>query len=647
MDNSNILNELLLCFNDTDKLYDKFINIVKNIHNQQKTLHKPDKYILTKILNHFFDIETLTKTMTALKIISNKIAELKKVDYYINKLQISFLEDEYIYEILSNDNKKNSIIRHIYSNMKKHRDTNLKKINDKIHELEYSIEKKIKGKVNYKPNNTNINKYVKNVPNEINTNIYFYLQRKIKDPEARLDLELQYFKKCNDCLLDLANLVIERNNLAIYNKKTCFFELVNNDTSTSDYNDIKLLIDDLLNKIELRSRKENERFIRELRKDSYEKKVDIPDVIYYYEKLRTKYLFSPEKVFSAILIVIQKYFGITAQEIQNNNTWGSLVKTYKFYSLNKQFMGLLHVDICDKYNSRSIVSPICLQLTNNYRNTPIQVCLVAGYTNSKANCMYFTDVLSFFKEIGSAIFVLSHTNNNGMIIDDEYNNIFSQTMEYIAWEKDVMKLLCHEYDNNAIDQILFTRYIDFGNAMKFRCINAIFDQAIHESDFMKALSVEYSDSMKKNIMMLWYNQIYSNCTKLQSDIVNTNISYINNTILYQEINGSAGKIYQNILTEMFAYNLLYYIKHDNEKNIIDIILSTNNKPIKKILKNIIAQNKNSNYDIYLKDLIEYTEIDTEINNLENKKITQNKDFVSSSNHFAEETEDVAHVFITS
>jgi hypothetical protein len=227
-----------------------------------------------------------------------------------------------------------------------------------------------------------------------------------------------------------------------------------------------------------------------------------------------------------------------------------------------------------------------------------------------------------------------------MFHSDEFATLLPQIMEYIAWEKETINEICKGLDETVPDHILFTRYIDFANSIKLRCVNAFFDHIIHNSsDVIEMIN----DSIKKNgkagnILLSLYKKIYSDIMSAQRDILNLNINGINSTLLYQEINGSEGMLYGNILTEILSYGVFSLIRsgrdkrnHKNSGNyFIKNVLNSNPIKLKKTLYKFISKLGEDSYDLYLQKLIGYNEIDTDVNM---KQILLD----NNSNHFAEET----------
>ena len=121
-----------------------------------------------------------------------------------------------------------------------------------------------------------------------------------------------------------------------------------------------------------------------------------------------------------------------------------------------------------------------------------------------SNCMTYTDVIYLFKEVGNCIQKMAYSTNNGIYYDNsEFSMLMAQIMEYIAWEKSTLELICNGLDKSIMDHILFMRYIDFANSIKLRCVNAIFDHMIHNSrDLVQLIKLKKDDNVLK---MLYKN----------------------------------------------------------------------------------------------------------------------------------------------
>ena len=447
--------------------------------------------------------------------------------------------------------------------------------------------------------------------------MYNYLQKKIIDPNVRNDIEKIYYERSHNCLNLLADLVIERHKYAKSLGLNTYFNLTQKKIHSSS-DGIKLLINDLIVKINDRSRKEIERIHRELKNDGYTKKVSHTDIVYYYEKLKAKNLFKPSHVLQTMIDIVNKYFNVSFKKINYPNLWSPEIISFELI-YNKQSIGVIHFDIIKRKN-KNVTHPIALHLCHNYvdydavvHNT--RIIILANYLSYENECISYTDIVLLFREFGYALQQMFYKSPNGVIfINEEFNTLLSQIMEYIAWEKTTIKQICNTDDNSFVEHILFTRYISFATIIKNRCINALFDHCIHNSpDLMDMLESAYDD--RGETLLLLYKKIYYDTILIQSqsDLFELDINGINPTVIYQEINGSEGFVYGNILTEMLSYNIFTIIKSGYGEQFIKNVLEMDPFKMKKALHKFMTSFEKDSYDIYLQDVIGYNELDTDIN----------------------------------
>lgn len=494
------------------------------------------------------------------------------------------------------------------------------------------IEIKKKLDINYKiTTDDNLIKSLKNkqypeLSNKISGRIYYLLQKKIKDPNIRNIIEKTYFKKSEYVMGDFTKIILHRYNYAKSLGFETYFDY-NKQKSQEGTDEIKSLINDLINKLENRSRKEVERVHRELKKDGYHKKVDLYDIIYYYDKLKTKNTFCPDIVLKIIIKSFKKYFNINIELTDNNiKLWNDSVVTYSVKNDNN-LIGYLYLDL-EKRTDKFIISPISIHLCQQYLdlngcNYPTRIALIAGYENKK--CITYSDIIHLFREFGSAIQMMEYTTIRGVLFqNNEFDSLLPQIMEYIAWEKSTIEDICFDLDKSIVDHILFMRFIDFGNSIKLRCINALFDHIIHSSkDLAKLIEANILDNnYLNNIIKTLYKKIYHDVMKSQDDIINLNINGINPTLIYQEINGSGGMLYMNIFIEILSFGIFSTIKKESGSDFIKNVLNGDTTKIRKLMNEYISKFDDNSYDIYLQELIEYSEIDTELNK---QKINANSD----------------------
>lgn len=626
---------------DINKIITKILSHCKKLRGY---IHESnDNNIIIQILfEYLYVIDNLYKSIGLMQILYPS-SKFTNIDNTLEKFNNEFFSDYKMYEKLNkiksslknNDdiNALENILKKFIQKQNSEIEKSLEKINNIISEIntlmnvDYLLTVPVAAKKSF-PSNS--------IPDRllVNRQTYYYLQRKVKDPESRKIIEKVYLTKSEKCMNLLANLVIERHNYAKLSGYKTYFNLVEKSNGKSDK--IKTLINDLIIKIESKSRKEIDRIYRELLKDGFMKKVDMYDIIYYYEKLKTKHMFSPNEVVKIIFEMINKYFGLNFNKlIFPLKLWSSRAETYSVTDSNGLLLGYLHLDL-EKIGSRKTTSPVCVNICHQYKNIKNIMCysriaIIAGYSDLQKRCLTYSDVIYLFREFGCAIQYLSHLSTNGLyFINHEFNILFPQIMEYIAWEKSTIEKICIGLDKTVVDHIIYMRYIDFCSSIKIRCINALFDHIIHNSSDIITV-IKNTESNPGNVLKLLYKRVYSDVMSSQQDILNLDIIGINPTTIYQEINGSEGIVYGNVLTEILSFGVYHSIRNGGGSQFLQTVIKSDPDKLKKILDEYISKvDGNSGYNIYLHEIIGFNEIKTDIKSKSKSNVLLTE---SSSNQF--------------
>lgn len=546
-----------------------------------------------------------------------KNPDLLEANKKIESFQSNFFANESIYEKLI---KIKGIEPTIMNKFKLKQNINIDEIRLKIRSLERDIYSQLVAPNNV-PMSRGIKLSLKNVPNSINLNRqnYYHLQRNIDNAREREIIEHCYISNTNlnDALHKLALLVIERNKFAVLSGKPTFFSLVKK--SALDENTIKSDIEDLVKKIDGKSRKEIDRIYRKLSADKFDKKVDANDIVYYCEHLTTRVTFQLSHIIHCVRCALNKYFKIELVETQDTHIWNANVICFEV-KFESKLLGLCYVDL-QKTETKSMTSPISIHLSQRRGNSDVtRVAIIGNYPNFEKKIISLSDTIYLFREFGCAIQMLAHESSNGLFIENkEFCNLMQQIMECVLWEKSTIKMLCEqETIENVVDCVLFTRHLNFAYTIKMKCINALFDYVLHNSLELIKIIKSANTNDYKQIMFSVYKKIYQHIMFSQQDILNTNISGINPIILQQEINGSEGLIYCNIYTEILSFGIFQLVKNGNGLQFVQTVLKSYPQHMKKKLDEFL--DREDSYDAYLKELIGYAEIDTEINNQINHKL---------------------------
>lgn len=601
--------------------------VIEHCTSLEKDINIDKLFELLCIIDTFYKSIGLMKILRKNKNYDECDTELEK---YINNL----FSNKKIFKKIKEINKANptNLVNMIYKNFFEAKDDDLNEIYCKMNTLKKSIIKKIEEPVYVTIDNKKV---------LLNKDTFYSLQKKTKDANLRKEIERTYCEKSNRALNDFAELILLRHEYANELNYDTYFDYTKQKASLES---IKQLIDDLTNKIEERSRKEIDRIHRELSKDCFNKKVDNNDIIHYYEKLKTVHMFKPIDVLRVLIDVSSNYFGILFSPCSyKSKLWSKKVMTCEVSFQGKK-LGHVHFDM---YSSKDKVghTPLCVKISNS----PTRLCLTTGYSDIKDKCMTYADVILLFREFGTVIQMITHDKNELIVKNDEYDVLMSQIMEYIAWEKKTIDKICNGLDKTVPDHIIFTRYINFAHSIKIRCINSLFDHILHNSTKLidileECQSQEDTKNAMGEIILLYYKSIYSEVMNPQRDILNVEIPGINPTIIYQEINGNEGKIYSSILTEIFSFAVYELIKNGKGVDFIRDVISKESFSLKENLHKFISQLEGDSYDLYLREIIGYSEIDTEINKNQKLKYKKSNDIITdtSAHHFYDDSEGEVH-----
>lgn len=615
---------------------------------------KKVEYIKKLIIEHMYIIYYAFKCIGILKLTS-KQQFIDILDKKIEKYLLDFFSNNNnlnLFNALKKKEKNNNLNTkekdeeiYFFENMinkceEYQKCSNLKKEIDKYSEEIY--EKLEAEDKNFK--DSSFKKVARNIPELKDVEIldrhtYYSLQRKIKDPMVRKNLEKIYFAKSNCCMGLLEKLLLLRTEFANKLNHKSYFEYINKKKNNIPESEIKNLIDDLILKIDTRAKKETDRIKRNLEKDGHNKKVEFHDFIYYYRQMCSDYSFSLKKSLIYLLEYISKHFSLKFEIFEyKHNLWNKNIITYKVNDAENVFLGFFHFDLCNKI----ISSPISIHLCHNYKdingsNFYTQIAILSNFGENITH----NDIISLAKELGNAIQLLYYKSITGNVnYRDDFFYLTSKIMEYIVWEKNfLLKITAN--NTNLVEHLLFTRFIDFGNSIKLRCVNAYFDHVIHSS-------VELISELKKlgrcsgDFFKNLYKQIYNNIFSSQKNF-KLNIDDIHPVVILQEINDSEGCIYESILVEIFSYNIYNLIKNGDVKKYLKILEKAGTNSFKKSLNKFVSK-LGDNYAFYLQELIGYNEIDTELN-MQIKNDNSHNSTDNDGNIFDDKTADQENTFV--
>ena len=453
-----------------------------------------------------------------------------------------------------------------------------------------------------------LNKVIKEHIKENKDNITFikYILKKFRNTSKKIInvkkniniLEQEILKNTPDLYKKLTSLIILKNEYAKLLKKTTYFNIYVKDIN---YNKIKELLDDLIEKTNDKTEKDLINVKMYFKKD----KILLQDIINYknISYANTEKIFTPKYVINIIFNIFKLYFGLNVVKFTNiQKLWGDNILTYNIYDNVNTLLGILHIDLI-KNENKTIKKPVCIVLSNRYVHkihniiNPAQIILSCVYPNATDKSMSFNDVILLFKEFGNVIKYIccksiSHPNNTN-------TNIMPRIMEYIALDNDTINILCNN-NEKIINNILETKNILQGITVRIKCINALFNLMIHNSD--ELITLMKTDT---NLLNNLYDKLFKSIMKKYENIIDTNIKLDYNVIL-NEINNDEIILYQSILSDILAYSLYKIIKNSNKTKFVDKVLKNNNKQLDFLIHKFISFHKYDSYNIYLKDIMEYT-----------------------------------------
>jgi len=540
-------------------------------------------------INSYINLFKLLKK--DIKLINNKIDSLSN-DLFTNKNILNFLNDK---EYNIKDIEELLFVKKIAKKMTENKTKINKYSNDIINKLNITYQLNSSSEIKNELNNSNIPKQI--ILTQTN---YLILLKKIKNSFIRKKIEEQYYHKTIPCLSDFINLIKERHNFIVNKKKYQSYLQYIRPHMYKNIDDIYKIISDLNNKIKERYELEINRIHRLLKKDGYDKQVDTVDIIYYKNLLESKYVFDLNIVINSIFKLIYDTFKISFTKLKLYTTkllWNDKIDIYKIDGYN----GFLYID------NNTTLQPLCFCLTHRFiqqklDNTstiiPPQVVILS---NLKQKIKYY-DIIALMKEFGVAIRYLTlQTTMGTALYDNEFNNLVPNIMEHLFWDN--IKLFDPNLNDTNIEKIKFSRYIDFAYSIKIKCVNALFDYIIncHSNDIIPELK---SDNDMEKI----YIKIY----KMQMETINFNINVIgiNPAILFQEVNGNEGILYENILCDIFAYSIYSEIKKG--RDFVNDVLVNNINSIGSLTRKFLSNIKSNSYYDYLEKVINYNEIATDM-----------------------------------
>jgi Zn-dependent oligopeptidase len=396
--------------------------------------------------------------------------------------------------------------------------------------------------------------------------------------DVRHMIEKQYVSRTKNASVDFSKLIISRKLLAERSGFDTYFKYINKNKHDNT-DTIKEFIIELNNKINKKLRFEIEKiyhyFLRD--KDIEKFKINSSDIIKYIRIHKNNTKFDPKQIITVIFNILNKYFNLNIEKIDNNG-WNKNVNVYRVIdSVNKNILGKLYLDI-DFDENKKLIDPIAIRLgdkmqinqDNDAKSIP-EIAILANYQHNISHA----EIILLFKEFGYMISSICYDSRVGLInYDDEFSNYIPSLMECIAWDRDTLQMIVNTLNlksivknQSIIDHIELGRDMDMCYNIKIKCINAKFDNMVHNSspllDIIEKSLNEKNDASTEIIET--YKNIYNDAMKPIADIFMTDPDTIDPSTMIQEITSSHGLLYANLMNEIFAY-ATYWILKDKKEN---------------------------------------------------------------------------------
>ncbi|VBB17821.1 hypothetical protein YASMINEVIRUS_284 [Yasminevirus sp. GU-2018] len=468
---------------------------------------------------------------------------------------------------------------------------------------------------------------------------YYDLLDSVDDYTVLHNVEAMYTSRTANILTSFSKLVALRQLLAEQSGSQTYFKHVNygkNDTSET----LKDFLTELNNKLDSKIRNEISRVYqnysmntRGVRGDGRTdlKKMQRCDVTKYVRSKRSNFRFEISHVMNVVFSLLGKYFNIKVEKTSDKG-WSDRVVVYNMIdglnSADKQknggLLGRLFVDTVFDENKK-VSDPISIRLSDKMRinqtgasgTTCSEVALLANYLPNKG--LTYNEVVLLFREFGYVVNSVCYESRVGLInYDDESSNYIPALMECIAWDHDTIKLIVGSADHTIIDHIEMSREVDMCYNIKMKCANAKFDHLLHNSEpLLKIIkrSIDTKGDANDEIVET-YRGIFGEVMNPVSNMIDTNIKHIDPLTIIQEINGSQGVLYSNLINEIFAYATFWIIKNRStakDNTIVSefrkTVLSNGVVNYRELIRNFLKYADVNCFTLYIKNVIKLDIID--------------------------------------
>jgi len=437
---------------------------------------------------------------------------------------------------------------------------------------------------------------------QLSKNNYANCMRYIKDNRTRKNIELCYNAKCYNIISDIARLQVLKDKYAKLSGYDNYFKLKISEYMFTDEQHIKDLLNDIVKKIDYRYVKEID-ILNKLNNNNNINSWDLSFLVKNWKKeygISEKYVkefFLLKHTIHTIFDIYSELFGIKIKKSKNTHLWHNDVDMYTVFENNVP-IGYFYLDLLNRNNKYTSTRCFPLKygciypLKTGTKSIPT-IALVASFAKNSSGyvLLNFNEVLSLFHEFAHIMHHIYGTNKyiifSGMNVEKDFVETPAQIMEYICWEKDIIRKLSRHYvtneqlPDNIIDKLIKIRDLNIGVQYKYHILISIYDQYINSSDkfinMCENIIVNKDNKYIKNKLSVefacLYKQLYSNMMgSIYSPIDKYNIMFNEGIILpniwIDSVISHNNLYYSNILSNITAADIYIKLRH-NRKNLAD------------------------------------------------------------------------------
>lgn len=439
---------------------------------------------------------------------------------------------------------------------------------------------------------------------QLSRNNYTSCMRYIKNPNTRKNLELCYDAKCYNIIADISRLVVLRDKYAKLLGYNNYFEYMLSYNMINDKKVVKRFMNDLLKKLDYHYVKEIDTLIK-LNKNRPVNSWDINFLVKNWKKeyglndKKVKEYFLLKNVINEIFSIYSELFDIQVKKHKKTHLWHNDVTMYAIIE-NGSIIGYFYMDLLGRDNKYKGTRCFPLRFASKYpADSDIYqiptIALIASFNkNSKGYILLnFSEVISLFHEFSHILHHIFGKNKyiifSSMNVERDFVETPAHIMEYLCWEKDIIKRLSRHYitgahlEDDTIHKLIKIRDISIGIHYKKHVLISIYDQYVNSSDrfidlcekilikkdnkyIKNDLSVEFA-SLYKKLYIEMMGPIYTSINKY-------NIGFNNGIILpnvwIDGLSDNNTSYYVNILSKVNAGDIYYNFRNDRKRLAIKI-----------------------------------------------------------------------------